>query len=132
MRAGAVLGAVMVCLSCSQATHEHAETRTRVALLVQLGGAVDVLRAGAVDWTRANANTALYEEDRLRTFRGAWAQLSFIGGSALKVEEESLISLGGVVTVERGAVQGELAAGMKLRTPAVEAESVPSRDIVFR
>jgi hypothetical protein len=48
------------------------------------------------------------------------------------VEEESLISLGGGVTVERGAVAGELQAGLKLRTPAVEAESAPARDIVFR
>src|SRR5260370_13725150 len=82
-------------LPCSQGPPEHSDGRVRVATLHSLGGQVDVLSAGAVDWTRAHAAAPLYEEDRLRTFRGAWAQLALAGGSALRVEEESLISLGG-------------------------------------
>ena len=126
-----LLGAAIMLLGCSQAKHEQANAH-RVADIVQLSGAVDVLRAGTVDWGRVGAGTPLHEDDRLRTFQGAWAQLAFVGGSTLRVEEESLISLGGGVIVERGVVQGELAAGLSLRTPSLEAETVPPRDIVFR
>jgi hypothetical protein len=118
--------------SCSPSPGERLDGRQRTATLLSLGGQVDVLATGAVDWTRARAQAALYEEDQLRTFRGAWAQIAFAGGSTLRVEEESLISLGGGVTVERGTVQGELTAGLKVRTPSLEAESTPPRDIVFR
>jgi hypothetical protein len=97
-----------------------------------LGGKVDVLRAGNVDWVSLADGAPLYEDDRLRTFRGAWARLVFDGGSTLRVNEESLISIGGGITIERGAVEGELAAGLRLRTPTVEAETVTSRDIEFR
>ena len=56
----------------------------------------------------------------------------FDGGSALRVGEETMISFGGGVTVERGVVEGELSAGLRLKTPALEAETAPSRDIEFR
>jgi hypothetical protein len=119
--------------SCRPAADSRGlDPRNQVAALVALGGPVDVLRSGTVDWAQTAPGTALYDDDRVRTFRGAWAQLAFVGGSTLRVEEESLISLGGGVTVERGTVAGELQAGLKLRTPAVEAESAPARDIVFR
>jgi hypothetical protein len=97
-----------------------------------LHGRVDVLRGGYVDWARLDDGGPLFEEDRMRTFKGAWAQLDFPGGSSLRVEEESLISLGGGVTVERGSVEGELQAGLKLRTPALEAETIGGRDIQFQ
>jgi hypothetical protein len=97
-----------------------------------LGGKVDVLRAGNVDWVSLPDGAPLYEEDRMRTFKSAWAQLVFDGGSSLRVEEESLISLGGGITVEQGTVEGELAAGLRLKTPTLEAETATSRDIQFR
>ena len=97
-----------------------------------LGGKVDVLRAGTVDWTTIGDGVPLYEDDRMRTFKGSWAQLTFTGGSSLRVNEESLIAIGGGITVERGAVEGELAAGLRLRTPTMEAETVPTREIEFR
>jgi hypothetical protein len=106
--------------------------RSHVALLKGLSGAVDVLRAGAVDWVRPREGASLYEDDRLRTYRSAWASLLFDGGSALRVEEESLISLGGGIVIERGQVEGELQAGLRLKTSAMEAESAPSRDIVIQ
>ncbi len=136
--APAMVLAILAGISASfGACHDAAETRgtdsrQQVATLQSVGGAVDVLRAGSVDWIRPGRGTALYEEDRVRTFRGAWAQLAFAGGSQLRVDEESLISLGGGVTVERGTVEGELQPGLKLRTPALEAESAPPRDIVFK
>jgi hypothetical protein len=97
-----------------------------------LGGTVHALRAGAVDWGPIANGTRLYEDDRLRTFARAWAQLELPGGSALRVEEETLIAIGGGITVERGSVEGELAAGLRLRTPTLEAETAPARDITFR
>jgi hypothetical protein len=123
-----VLAAACAC----RASEPEPERRTPVALLKGLSGTVDVSRAGSVDWVRAHRGAALFEDDRLRTFKGAFADLLFDGGSVLKVEEESLISLGAGVTVERGAVAGELHAGLKLMTPALEAEASPVRDIVIQ
>ena len=109
-----------------------AAARERVAQVQGLGGRVDVLRGGDVDWVTLGDGASLYEADRLRTFKGAWARLTFDGGSALRVGEETMISFGGGVTVERGVVEGELAGGLRLRTPALEAEAATSRDIEFR
>ncbi|MGZ3439166.1 MAG: hypothetical protein ACXVDD_06610 [Polyangia bacterium] len=107
-------------------------SRARVALVQALGGKVDVLRGGAIDWTSLGDGSAMYEDDRMRTFKSAWAKLVFEGGSALRVGEETMIAFGGGVTVERGVVEGELAAGMRLKTPTLEAESVTPREIEFR
>jgi hypothetical protein len=106
--------------------------RARVALVQGLGGKVDVLRGGAVDWVSLTDGSGLYEDDRMRTFKGAWARLQFDGGSSLRVGEETMITFGGGVTVERGVVEGELAAGLRLKTPTLEAETATSRDIEFR
>jgi hypothetical protein len=103
-----------------------------VARINAVSGAVDILRTGAVDWVRAGGREDLFEDDRVRTFKTAWAQLAFDEGSSLRVDEESLITLGGGITVERGSVAGELQAGLHLKTPSLEAESVAPRDIVFR
>ena len=109
-----------------------AAARARVALVQGLGGKVDVLRGGAVDWTGLADGSAMYEDDRVRTFKNAWAKLAFEGGSALRVGEETMIAFGGGVTVERGQVEGELAGGLRLKTPTVEAETVTPREIEFR
>ena len=109
-----------------------AGARVRVALVQALGGKVDVLRGGAVDWVTLGEGSAMYEDDRMRTFKGAWARLAFEGGSALRVGEETMISFGGGVTIEHGVVEGELAAGLRLKTPTLEAEAATSRDIEFR
>jgi hypothetical protein len=106
--------------------------RGHVAKIAGTQGAVDILRGAAVDWIRAGGGENLFEEDRVRTFKSAWAQLAFDEGSSLRVDEESLITLGGGITVERGSVAGELQAGLRVKTPALEAESVAPRDIVFQ
>ena len=103
-----------------------------LAVVRSLGGTVHALRAGAVDWTRIDNGAQLYEDDRLRTFARAWAQLELTGGSSLRVEEESLIAFGGGITIEHGSVAGELAAGLRLRTPTLEAETAAARDIIFK
>ena len=120
-------------LSCrSGGSDASAGARSHVARIAGLNPAVDILRGGAVEWVRAGGGESLFEDDRVRTFKAAWAQLTFDEGSSLRVDEESLITLGGGVTVERGSVAGELQAGLRLKTPALEAESVAPRDIVFR
>ena len=132
-RRSLALAVFAVGLSCRPSGGESGKsTRNHVAKIATLNGAVDILRAGVVDWARAGGSEGLYEDDRVRTFKGAWAQLAFDEGSSLRVDEESLITLGGGVTVERGSVAGELQAGLRLKTPALEAESVAPRDIVFR
>jgi hypothetical protein len=104
----------------------------RAAMVRGLGGKVELLRSTSADWTSATDGASLFEDDRMRTFKGAWAQLAFEGGSSLRVGEESLIAFGGGIVVERGTVEGELASGLRLKTPAIEAEAVSSRDIGFR
>lgn len=122
--------ALAACRGTGQAPSVPA--RAQVAVVQGLGGKVDVLRGGVVDWLPLGDGAALFEGDRMRTFKRAWARLVFDGGSALRVEEESLIALGGGLTVERGSVEGELAAGLRLKTPTLEAETATSRDIQFR
>ena len=102
--------------------------RVRVALVQALAGKVDVLRGGGLDWVALADAGGLYEDERVRTAKGAWADLVFEGGSALRVGEETMLSLGGGVTVERGGVEGELAAGLRLKTPTLEAETMRARD----
>lgn len=122
-----------LCLSCRSSGEGGATPAHVKAAMVQgLGGKADVLRGGSVDWRALSDGAQLYEDDRLRTFKGAWAQLTFEGGSSLRVEEESLIALGSSVTIERGSIEGELQAGLRLRTPTLEAETATSRDIQFR
>lgn len=126
------LAVLTVSLACRPAGPHDETVRTHVARMTAMSGTVDVLHAGAVDWVRGAPDAELYEDNRLRTFKSAWAQLTFDAGSSLRVDEESLITLGGGVLVERGSVMGELAAGLRLKTPAAEAETVPARDLVFR
>jgi len=86
---------VFAALSCRPSESGGEPQRAHVAILQGLAGSVDVLRSGAVDWSHTQSGAALFDDDRLRTFKGAWAHLVFDGGSTLKVDEESLISLGG-------------------------------------
>jgi hypothetical protein len=130
-------GAIAVLALLASSCHSNSDaaataSRVKAAMVAGLGGKVDVLRAGAIDWVSLPDNSQLYEDDRMRTFKGAWAQLVFDGGSSLRIEEESLISLGGGITVEHGSVAGELAVGLRLKTPTLEAEAATSRDIEFR
>jgi hypothetical protein len=129
---GALLAVALLASSCHSRPETPSAARERIAQVQGLGGKVDVLRGGDVDWVTLGDGSGLYEDDRLRTFKGAWARLNIDGGSSLRVGEETMISFGGGVTVERGVVEGELAAGLRLRTPALEAETVTARAIEFR
>jgi hypothetical protein len=132
-RGSLALAVIVVGLSCRSSGGDGSQSlRNHVAKIAGVTGAVDILRGGAVDWVRVRGGENLFEDDRVRTFKAAFAQLAFDEGSSLRVDEESLITLGGGITVERGSVAGELQAGLRLKTPALEAESVAPRDIVFR
>jgi hypothetical protein len=124
-------------LSCRSSGGGREEGRPHVATITGISGAVEVLRGGSVDWAKLMKNAALYDDDRVRTFKGAWAQLAFTGGSTLRVDEESLIaigpvSVGGGIVVERGTVEGELTPGLRVKTPSLEAENARGRDIVVQ
>jgi hypothetical protein len=136
-KSAAMLAYVFIGWSCTSTGGRVGEPRARVATIATLAGAVEVLRGGHIDWAALRARDELFDEDRVRTFRGARAQLLFPGGSTLRVEEESLISLGAIsmgggIVVERGTVEGELKAGLRLDTPALEARTAPARDIVIQ
>jgi hypothetical protein len=122
-------------LSC-QSEGAAVPSHTRIAILAVLSGSASVSRGRSSDWSSLASGAELYDEDRIRTFKGARAQLAFTGGSSLRLEEESLVSLGGVgvgVLIERGTVEGELSPGFRVRTPALEAQSSGrGRDIVFQ
>jgi hypothetical protein len=132
MRLGAAAVVLMAILSCTSGGSRSADTRPRVATVIALTGACEVLRGTGSEWSKLQKGAELFEDDRLRTFKSASLQLAFIGGSSLKVDEESLISVGGSIVVERGAVEGELQPGLSLRTPSLEAETVRARDIVIQ
>jgi hypothetical protein len=136
MRKLAAALTVLLWLSCRSPGARFDDAR-KVATIVDLSGSVQVLRGGSSDWGAIQKAAELYDEDRLRTFKGGKALLRFANGSSLKVDEESLISLGalslgGGIVVERGTVEGELQPGLKVRTPSAEAESAKPRDIVFQ
>jgi hypothetical protein len=137
MRKAAAALTVLVLFSCRSNGGRVDDSRAKVATITDLSGSVQVLRGGSSDWSAIQKGLPLYDDDRLRTFKGARATLSFTNGSTLKVDEESLISLGGLslgggVVVERGTVEGELMPGLKVNTPSVEAEATKARDIVFQ
>src|SRR5215471_11101744 len=90
-----VLVLAVLAASCHSGDGGSIATRARVALVQGLGGKVDVLRGGAVDWVALPDGSGLYEDDRMRTFKGAWARLQFDGGSSLRVGEETMITFGG-------------------------------------
>jgi hypothetical protein len=136
MRVWASAALVVVTLSCKSSAGPE-ESRREVATVSGLRGSAEVLRGGGSDWRPLSKNARLYDEDRIRTFKGAQAMLAFQGGSSLRIDEESLISLGAIaagggVVVERGSVEGELQPGLQVKTPALEAESAPVRDIEVR
>jgi len=123
-------------ISCHSAAGPD-ERQKEVALVSLLRGTVEVLRGSGVDWRPLVLDARLYDDDRVRTYKGASATLTFTGGSSLRIDEESLIALGAIaqgggVFVEKGTVEGELQAGLKVKTPALEAESVSVRDIVIQ
>ncbi|HEX6835540.1 MAG TPA: hypothetical protein VF334_03150, partial [Polyangia bacterium] len=63
--AGAVLIFALLASCRSGGDGAGAAARVRVALVQGIGGKVDVLRAGAVDWVTLGDGNGLYEDDRM-------------------------------------------------------------------
>jgi len=123
------------------ATVPLGETKAR---LEQVVGDVKVKRAAGDDWTAPADGWSLYENDKVRTAKGASARLRFTNGSTLKLAENGLVSIAetkarpGVdrtdVTVLKGQVAAELkdAAKQPLSVATPSATVRAGREIVFQ
>jgi len=142
-----IWASTLACLGCSgedparKATVPLGEPKAR---LEQLAGDVKLKRAAGDDWTAPTEGGALYENDKLRTAKGASARLRFTNGSSLTLAENALISIAetkarpGVdrtdVTVLKGQVAAELqdSAHQPLSVATPSATVRAGREIVFQ
>jgi hypothetical protein len=114
------------------------------ATLIALRGAVTVKRAAGDAWTAAAEGMELFENDKLRTARGASAQVRFESGSALTVSEDALVGIAeprpragrerSDLTVLKGRIDAELADpqnhSLVVTTPSATVRA--GREIVFQ
>lgn len=120
-----------------------AEARQARATLVALRGAVTVKRAAGDVWMAAAEGMELFENDTLRTARGASAQVRFESGPAMTVSEDALVGIAepraagadpSDVTVLKGRIDAELADAqthsLVVTTPSATVRA--GREIVFQ
>ena len=114
------------------------------AVLVRPSGDVKIKRSAGDDWISAAEGAPLYENDKVRTAKGAAVGLRFTSGSQLALGEDALIGIAegrahpGAdrtdVTVLRGKVDAELQDAVKqslsVGTPAATVRA--GREIVFQ
>lgn len=114
------------------------------ATLGTITGEVTVKRAAGDEWIAAREAMELFENDKLRTARGASAQLRFVSGSVLTVGEDALVGIAelrpkpGVdasdLTVLKGRIDAELAdprsQSLVVTTPSATVRA--GREIVFQ
>jgi hypothetical protein len=114
------------------------------ATLAAMSGAVTVKRAAGDGWSSAVEGMELFENDKLRTARGASAQVRFESGSALTISEDALVGIaefrlrpGGDasdVTVLKGRIDAELPnpkeQSLVVTTPSATVRA--GREIVFQ
>jgi hypothetical protein len=112
--------------------------------LTQVSGDVRVRRAAGDDWIGASEGAAVYENDQVRTAKGAATLVHFSNGSSLALGEDALIGIAesrarpGIdrtdVTVLRGRVDAELtdAAKQDLSVGTPSATVRAGREIVFQ
>lgn len=144
----AVLVAVTAGCSCAEAPapasfHAESATITR-ATLRAVQGDVTVKKAAGDEWIAAADAMALYENDKLRTARGASAVVRFVNGSQLTVGEDALVGIAEArtrpgaepsdVTVLKGRVDAELSdpksQSLVVTTPSAMVRA--GREIVFQ
>jgi hypothetical protein len=121
-----------------------ADLRQARATLIALRGAVTVKRAAGDAWTAAVEGMELFENDTLRTARGASAQVRFESGPAMTVSEDALVGIAeprarpgtdpSDVTVLKGRIDAELADpqthSLVIATPSAIVRA--GREIVFQ
>jgi ferric-dicitrate binding protein FerR (iron transport regulator) len=115
------------------------------AHLRDLQGAVQVKRAAADDWSPAQEDLPLFENDKVRTEAGARADLVFAGdGGTVHLGGDSLIGIAETrprpgqrrtdLTVLRGRIDAELeqpaAQSLTVTTPSATVQA--GREIVFQ
>jgi ferric-dicitrate binding protein FerR (iron transport regulator) len=112
--------------------------------LTQVSGDVKIKRAAGDDWIGAAEGDAVYENDQVRTAKGASTLVRFSNGSSLALSEDALIGIAESrmrpgsertdVTVLRGRVDAELKDAAKqdlsVGTPAATVRA--GREIVFQ
>jgi hypothetical protein len=125
-------------------TPAGADLRQARATLIALRGAVTVKRAAGDAWTAAAEGMDLFENDTLRTARGASAQVRFESGPAMTVSEDALVGIAeprarpgadpSDVTVLKGRIDAELADpqthSLVIATPSAIVRA--GREIVFQ
>ncbi|HYX91357.1 MAG TPA: FecR domain-containing protein [Myxococcaceae bacterium] len=123
---------------------DGAEVRRPRATLATVTGAVTVKRAAGDSWTSAVEGMDLFENDKVRTARGASAQVRFESGSALTISEDALVGIaeprprpvgdGSDVTVLKGRIDAELPnpkdQSLVVATPSATVRA--GREIVFQ
>ncbi len=114
------------------------------AVLESVSGEVSVKRAAGDAWVSASERMELFENDKVRTARGASAELRFTSGSVMAVGEDALLGIAETrpspgqeptdVTVIKGRIDAELsdpgAQSLSVSTPGATVRA--GREIVFQ
>ena len=133
--------------ACNSEDAEHAAAPSTAELkghLTQVSGDVKIKRAAGDDWIGASEGAAVYENDQVRTAKGASTLVRFANGSALALGDDALIGIAESrarpgtertdVTVLRGRVDAELKdparQDLSVGTPAATVRA--GREIVFQ
>lgn len=114
------------------------------AQLKQSAGEVSVKRAAGDDWVAAAGATELFENDKVRTAKGANATIRFANGSEVTLGEDALIAIAETrtrpgndrtdLTVFKGRINAELdtpgSQSLTVSTPSATVRA--GREIVFQ
>jgi hypothetical protein len=149
---GWVLGLVAGCACSSQPGPQQAPAVQQVAqpapavraTLERISGEVMVKRATADAWLGAQPQMTLFENDKVRTARGASVSIHFVSGSVLAMGEDALVGIAEAqptpaaqpadVTVLRGRIDATLSdpttQSLTVTTPSATVRA--GREIVFQ
>ena len=120
------------------------EVATPRAQLASFSGEVAIKRAAGDAWTQATGGMSLFENDKVRTARGARAEIRFVSGSTLAVGEDALVGIAEArpppgqhpadITVLKGRIDAELSdsqtQSLTVSTPGATVRA--GREIVFQ
>lgn len=114
------------------------------AVLGKVQGEVTVKRAAGDEWLEATETMKLFDNDKVRTARGASAEVRFTSGSRLTVGEDALVGIAesqplpgtdpSDITVLKGRIDAQLVdaenQSLIVNTPAATIRA--GREIVFQ
>ena len=142
-----VLAIAASSLACTADESDHVALAAAAELkghLTQVTGDVKIKRAAGDDWIGASEGDAVYENDKVRTLKGASTLVRFANGSSLALGEDALIGVAESrarpgadrtdITVLHGRVDAELKdpsrQDLSVGTPAATVRA--GREIVFQ